>query len=175
VEIQDSFAIEYIEKLLASDVSREDKAYTCLTTGQMMEHKGNYRVALECYARAFSLDPVQNDVWYFLHNNLAYCLNLFGRFEEAELYCRQAITINGERHNAHKNLAIALEGQAKYAESARALIVAVRICPRDPRALQHLEKLFGAHPEVESDIPDIFSQIEECQRAVQIARGTRPE
>src|SRR5437879_10194727 len=118
----------------------------------MMEHKGNYRVALECYARAFSLDPVQNDVWYFLHNNLAYCLNLFGRFEEAELYCRQAITINGERHNAHKNLAIALEGQAKYAESARALCVAVGICQRYPRASQRSQKFSRANPGVDSTI-----------------------
>jgi len=31
------------------------------------------------------------------------------------------------------------------------------------------------HPEVESEIPDIFSQIEECHKAVQMARGTKPE
>jgi len=175
VETQDSFVLEYIEKLLSSDVSPEDKAYACLTTGQMMEHKGNYRAALDCYARAFSLDPVKNDVWYFLHNNFAFCLNLFGRFEEAEIYCRQAIVINGERHNAYKNLGIALEGEGRYAESARAFILAVRVCPQDPRALQRLEQLFGSHPEVESEIPDIFSQIEECEQAVQTARSIRPE
>ena len=62
-----------------------------------------------------------------------------------------------------------MSSSGNYVESARAFILAVQLCPADPRALQFLEQLFGSHPEVEAEIPDIFSQIEECREAVRMA------
>jgi len=169
----DSFVLDYVRQMMASDMNQEEKAYVCLSSGQMMERNGKYELALQCYSEAFSLEPLQNDVWYFLHNNLGYCLNGCSRFEQAEAFCRQAIAINPMRHNAYKNLGIALAGLQRFGEAAQTLVQAVELAPRDPRALLHLEELFGAHPEIEEEIHGIFLLIERCRLSVQEALGIR--
>src|SRR5215831_12046221 len=101
---------ESVRRFMESDHNPLDKAQYCLSSGQRMEQLGDFKAAINCYTAAFCLPPDTNDVWYFLHNNIAYCLSQCGHHDEAEVYCRQAIQINAERHNAFKNLGIALEG-----------------------------------------------------------------
>jgi tetratricopeptide (TPR) repeat protein len=165
------FISNFLNELFLSNSGSDEKASACLSAGQLMEFSNDYEAALECYTRAFSLEPGANSVWYFLHNNLGYCLNHFGRYVEAEVYCRQSIAIEGQRHNGYKNLGVALAGQSHYPAAARAYIIAVAVCPADPRALHALEQLFVEHPEVEDKIPDIFARIEECRKAVEDALG----
>ena len=77
---------------------------------------------------------------------MGYCLNELGRHREAEAYCRKAITIDPRRHNAWKNLGIALEGLGQHADAAAAWIEAATLCPEDERAKRLLEKLAAGRP-----------------------------
>ena len=101
-----------------------------------------YNYALEYYLRGIRDDSVEDKVVsYFLYNNAGYCLNNLGEHKEAEGFCRQAIAIDSTRHNAYKNLGIALQGQEKYQEAAKAYRTADSICPEDPRAKNLLNNL----------------------------------
>jgi tetratricopeptide (TPR) repeat protein len=60
--------------------------------------------------------------------------------------CLEAMAIDPGRHNAHKNLGIALEGLGRYAEAAQSYGMAARLCPQDRRAHDLLEKLKRARP-----------------------------
>jgi|SRR6516165_9551927 tetratricopeptide (TPR) repeat protein len=106
-------APESCRRFLESDSSPEAKSYFCLSAGIEMERRRDYARALKCYSLAFGLEPGNDDVWYFLHNNLGFCLNQFAKFAEAEPYCHQAIEINPYRHNAYKNLGVSLQGQGE--------------------------------------------------------------
>jgi tetratricopeptide (TPR) repeat protein len=146
---------ESVRQFLSDDFSPDEKAYYCLSAGQSMERCGDYNAALACYGQAFALTPEKNDVWYFLHNNLGFCLNQFERYQEAEAYCLEAIDIDPSRHNAYKNLGVSLQGQGDYIAAARLYLRAAEIRPADPRALQHLYALLREHPEVGAAVSDI--------------------
>ena len=137
-----------------------------------MEQAGDYRSALEAYLRAFELPQKSNGVWYYLNNNTAYCLNQTGQYQEAEKYCRAAIEIDPNRHNAYKNLGIALQNQGQYADAAKNFIRAAKMAPTDTRALAHLEDLIAAnHGEILKEIPDLLAQLHNCHVAVQGLKG----
>jgi tetratricopeptide (TPR) repeat protein len=93
------------------------------------------------------------------------------RYQEAEKYCRIAIEINPERHNAYKNLGISAQGQGRYAEAARNFTHAAKLCPTDCRALNHLKALVAGHREVLEEIPDLAEKLIECHETVQGAEG----
>jgi tetratricopeptide (TPR) repeat protein len=134
----------------AADLADTDpaKAYCFLNLGRLKEKADDYPGAIEWYAKAFWLEPGTDETWYFLHNNMGYCLNELGRHHEAEAYCRKAITIDPLRHNAWKNLGIALEGLGQHADAAAAWLEAATLCPEDGRAKQLLEKLAAERPEI---------------------------
>lgn len=164
-------ACSYFEKILDLVDSPEGTAWSLLAMGQMLERSGEHRAALEAYSRAFELPPGHDLVWYYLNNNLGYCLNWFGRYQEAEAYCRAAIEIDPDRFNAHKNLGIALAGQGRHAEAARSLMVAARACPEDGRALDRLGQLLAEHPEIVEQDPDLALELEPFCRALQSGRA----
>jgi len=100
---------------------------------------------------------------------LGYCLNYFGRFGEAEKYCRSAININPNRFNAYKNLGVALTGLGQHADAARNFMKATLSNPKDVRALKLLEELFANQKEVADEISDIETKIQKCRDAVKTA------
>ena len=159
-------AQKYVERFIANSDDPEKRAEAYLALGQLMEQMKDYEAAITLYSHAFSLEPENTPTWYLINNNLGYCLNQFDRFAEAEGYCRSAIKIDPERHNAYKNLGVSLAGLGQYAEAARNFIKALRANVADPRALKLLEQLFGEHPEIAGEIPDIEAQIQRCQEAV---------
>jgi tetratricopeptide (TPR) repeat protein len=159
-------ALKYLERLVANTDDLEKRAGYYLNMGGNMEGLENYKAAIYFYSQAFSLEPEDTLTWYLINNNLGYCLNQFGRFAEAEVYCRSAIKIDPERHNAYKNMGVSLAGQGQCAEAARNYIKALRANAADPRALKLLEQLFTEHPEIAGEIPDIDAQIQKCQEAV---------
>lgn len=165
-----NIAIQYMNRLVANTDDPERKARYYLNLGQLMEQIKNYEAAMGFYLQAFSLEPANSFTWYFINNNLGYCLNHFGRHEEAESYCRAAIKMAPALHNAYKNLGISLEGQGHYKEAAKSYIKAVQANAGDPRALLHLEELVEKHKELLIDIPDLQSQIDKCKEAVDLAR-----
>jgi tetratricopeptide (TPR) repeat protein len=141
-------AQEYFELLLAEAPSEQAEAYCLLSLGQLQEQQEDYAAAIHWYRKAFRLRPGTDGSWYLLHNNLGYCLNRFGQYAEAETLCRKAIAIDPLRHNAHKNLGLALEGQGCFHAAAREYLAASRLRPEDRRAARLLRRLAEAHPEV---------------------------
>ena len=166
-------AMNYMERLRANATNPETLAATHLGMGQLEEQIGDYATAALFYSQALALEPERNATWYFINNNLGYCLNQLGRPAEAEPYCRAAVAINPAWHNAYKNLGVALEGRGQWAEAARAFIQAVKANASDPRALGHLERLLEAHPDIVETFPEVLEQLERCRMAVQVARDWR--
>jgi tetratricopeptide (TPR) repeat protein len=160
-----------IDRLILVDANTQESALHLLQLGALMEKMDLYESALAFYARAHSLEREDNDVWYFLNNNLGYCLNIFKRHAEAEPFCREAIRINPDHHNAYKNLAISLEGQGNLPDAVENFILAVEKNAADPRALNHLDDLVNANPEIEVEIPDIRARVEKCRKAVTLANN----
>jgi tetratricopeptide (TPR) repeat protein len=127
--------------------SPSHSAMSLFVLGQLMENERRYAAAARCYAQALQFET--DDEWtYFMNNNLGFSLNQVGRFKDAEGYCRAATRIDPLRHNAWKNLGVAFTGQGLFPEAAAAFITAVRACPRDGRALGHLDELMAAHGDV---------------------------
>jgi len=119
-----------------------------LALGQLLEQRDSYAEAEAAYARGLEVRPAAGETGYLLHNNRGYCLNILGRHAEAEVHCRAAIAIDPARHNAYKNLGLALAGQGRFVEAARCLLEADRRWPGDERARRHLADLLADHPEV---------------------------
>jgi tetratricopeptide (TPR) repeat protein len=101
--------------------------------------------------------------WYLIKNNLGYGLNWCGVYEQAEEYCRAAIRIDPARHNAYKNLALALEGIGKLEEAIVGYVKATERMPRDPRALGHLEDLLEKHPHLVIEDPELEEVVARCR------------
>ena len=160
-----------MKRLKACTHEPETRAFCYLSMGQLMQQTHDFKSALAAYLKGFMLEPSRTSTWYFLHNNLASCLNHFGRYSEAEWYCREAIGIRASRHHAYKTLGIALEGQERYPEAADAYIRAIRKEASDPISLRLLETLMEEHPDVVMDRKDIHEQLKKCRIAVRI--GTK--
>ena len=133
-----------------------------------------------CYLEGLSLPPAPTQTRYLLRNNLGYCLNEAHCHAEAEGHCRAAIAIDPQRHNAHKNLGVALEGQGRCAEAVAAYVQAVHNNPHDARALQHLERMVAAHPALADAMTGLAATLQACRERVLAARrentaGPRPK
>lgn len=163
-------AIPFIEWLVENAGDPERKAAYILTQGQLMEQMQNYTAAAVFYRAGLTLEPANSETWYFMNNNLGYCLNMAGNFVEGEYYCRAAIKIDPKWQNAYKNLGMALEGQERYKEAAESYIQAVKANARDPRAYQILVKMVERVPQLIELIPDIEVQIAQCAEAVKTGR-----
>lgn len=153
-------ALAYLEKetLITDDPQVLAKIH--LTAGTVFERMGDHDSAVQRYKAGLGLSKGDDHTWYFLHNNLGYCLNILGLFEEAEKYCRAAIEIDARRYNAFKNLGLSLVGLEKFPEAADCFIRAALMFPPDPRPIGHLEELLVNHREaVEREIPDISERL----------------
>jgi tetratricopeptide (TPR) repeat protein len=166
-------AVSYIQQLIASTDCPESKAFFYLTLGQLMEQLQDFEKAVKFYSQALHLEPVSTQTWYFINNNLGSCLNHFGRFKEAERYCRAAMEIDPNRSNAYKNLGVSLQGRGQLAEATKYFISAVRTNSTDPRALKHLEELVAAHPTLSTEVPDFDRRLQNCRDAVRVASEYR--
>jgi len=162
-------AYAYAEKMLLYAEDAAEKAYCLLCMGQFKERAWDFKEAAKTYLSAMELPHERSDDWYFLNNNLGYCLNQLGIHGEAIPFCLEAIEINPKRHNAYKNLGIALQGQGEYSKAAVAYIEAIRICPRDVRALHLLEDLVSREKERILDIGDLMVEMKKCRDLVERA------
>jgi tetratricopeptide (TPR) repeat protein len=141
----------YVNRLMAWTANRAKVVGGYLALGQLLEQEERFAEAEVAYAKGLEVLPPCGEVGYFLQNNRGYCLNILGRYQEAEGHCRAAIAIAPTRFNAHKNLGLALAGQGRYVEAACALLEADRRCLADGRARRHLFDLLSAHPELLKD------------------------
>jgi tetratricopeptide (TPR) repeat protein len=168
-------AFDCVQRLVEIAENAEKKAACHLAMGQLMEQMQDFGTAIQYYSQALTLEPVNNSTWYLIHNNLGYCLNHFGRHKEAEPYCRRAIEIDPQRHNAYKNLGVSLEGQGQHAQAAMSYVRAVQANASDPRALRHLEGLLEKYSEVRFQVPDLEQHYRACRMAVDHAIQVRNE
>ena len=166
-------ALQYIERLDSYVDDPEKKAGLLLSIGQLMEQMDQYEQAGDFYRQAYALEPENEETWYLINNNLGYCLNRAGEYQEAEGYCRAAIQIDPTRHNAHKNLGVSLGCQGQYWEAAACFITAVQANPHNPRALDHLEQLVESQPWMLGEHPALSGELEQCRALVAAARQAR--
>ena len=168
-EIAFSYVNQLVERM--DDPGKAAECY--LAMGQLMEQIHDYKAAIEFYEQAILLEPNTKPVAYLINNNMGYCLNYVGRYQEAETYCKKAVAIDPERQNAYKNLGISLEGQGYINEAAQCYIRAIQANANDPRALSHLEDLIASNRGIVSAINDIHEQLEDCRQAVKAAHDLK--
>jgi tetratricopeptide (TPR) repeat protein len=166
-------AIEQVERLIRLTSIPDRKSYCLLWLGSILEGVLDFEAAIACYGQAIAMEPADHKTWYFIHNNIGYCLNQVGKFVEAEWYCQAAISIDRSLYHAHKNLGVALAGQGERSRSVKSLVEAIRLNPSDPRALLHLEEIIRGHQELAEEIPNIEEVVMECRRAVRGRIGGR--
>ena len=147
-------------------------AAECLGLGVQMERARRYDLAAWLYAMGVRHEPTEEDIWYWLNNNLGYSLNQMGEFTEAEYHCRAAIRCEPRRHNGHKNLGVALEGLGRYAEAARCYVIAANGAPWDLRAAEHLVLLARTHRGlIEESVPEAVPLLERYKGLAEIMDG----
>ena len=145
----------YFERIIVISDSDAIKSLCLLSIGQIKENQEDIPGAIDWYRRAFCMQPGSDETWYFLYNNLGYCLNRLGQHDEALGYCQRAISLNPDRHNAHKNLGVALEGLGRYSDAARSYLKAAELCPADTRALSLLCSIIKSQPEIAVELPEL--------------------
>jgi tetratricopeptide (TPR) repeat protein len=179
----------YAERVLDLVDDSEDRALVFLALGQLSEMADELGKAEVCYRNVIRLNPREPSTAYLAHNNLGFVLNQRGEFREAEKWCRRAIEIESRRHNAHKNLGVALQGQGVHPEAARCFLESAKRGPMDPRPMSHLRELLREHPEIagtlgrsaedcEKQLLAIAAeqeQLEEMARLQVEAKGLLPE
>lgn len=136
------------ERTLRSSRDPEERARAFLVLGTVYEREFDWERAVECYTSALAGHPRDPAVRYFGHNNLGYSLILLERPEDAEPHCLAAIAIEPRRHNAHKNLGLVRQAQARWLEAAFCFLQADRLCPADQRARHLLDVLLSGHPDL---------------------------
>ena len=153
-------------KLLHVVPDLEGRAACLMALGQVREQQGDFFDAVSFYKQALACEPASEFTWYFIHNNLGFCLAALGEMTEAERYCRLAIRIAMGRPNAHKNLGIALQTQGRLEEAAEAFINSTRADASDGRASMLLNKLLEEHPELNEHFAE---EARFCREAVKTA------
>ena len=159
-------ALSCLRELMALEPELERKAACVLAMGANAEKQRNFEAAVRFYREALAMEPTHTDVWYFIHNNLGYSLNMLGQFGEGEKFCHAAIDINPARPNGHKNLGIALHGQGRHAEAAQCFITATKVNSGDARSLGLLRDLLRQRGELEFEFG---AELIRCEQAVSFA------
>jgi tetratricopeptide (TPR) repeat protein len=159
-------ALRCLQQLQNFKSDPEAQANCLLTKGQIEEQRRDFAAAIRCYREALAFEPASDFTWYFLHNNLGFCLTATHRFTEAEFYCRKAIEIDPARSNGYKNLGLSLHGQHRFEEAAQAYVDATRVDAADSRSLALLDLLLADHPELQERFA---AEAQLCRQAVETA------
>jgi tetratricopeptide (TPR) repeat protein len=163
-----------IRRLLADPANAEDMAKGYLMLGVEAENRNDWEDAVEYYQQVLSFDAKDPAVRYFALNNLACSFINLERFEEAEKQCIAAIEVDKDRHNAHRNLGLACEGQEKYSDAAVCFMNASFLDRQDKRAWQHLTQLLDSHPEVLSETEGLADAMQHARDYYE-AQGDVPD
>lgn len=164
-----------IERLHDLAEDREERARYVLATGRHHEQVDDYESAIVCYRTALGLTPEDAGTSYWIRNNLGHSLVQLGRYEEAEVYLRDAVDIDPRRPNAFKNLGLSLSGQGQHARAADYFVLATQANASDGRSLAHLESLVVEHPELLVSCPDLPEKLAACRMAVSKAASAQPD
>lgn len=146
--------------LRAAQTEPGGRAWAGWIFGMIAERAGRFDMAAEFYQRGRLDGTTDAEVDYWLHNNAGYALVKLGLHSEAEGLARDATRKMPGRYNAWKNLGLALAGQGRAVEAARAYLTAMRACPTERRAESHLCELLPDHADaIESELPELAPMI----------------
>jgi tetratricopeptide (TPR) repeat protein len=165
--------ISQIARLLSDPTNTVSVAKAHLLLGLEAEERQDWEDAAKNYLRIIGLAPADDMVRYFGHNNLAYTLLQLKRFEEAETHCLAAVEVDGARHNAHKNLGLALEALGRPTEAAECFLNAGCRNAADKRAWLHLQQLLSKNLDLLARSPDLAERLE-ALREFYMANGGVP-
>ena len=139
-------ATQLLEAFIKVSKDVEQSAHCYLALGQIATDEQRHEAALGYFTSALELAPKKRKVVYVLHNNIGYCLNSLGHFDEGEKHCRRAIEVDWTRASGYRNLGLSLNGQKNIVGAAWALVEAVKADETDNRARVLLEKVLALHP-----------------------------
>jgi Flp pilus assembly protein TadD len=146
-------AKDLLRRFLAM-TSKPDYHVQCqLALGQIATDEQDLERAISHFAAALQLRPESKKIEYILHNNLGYCFNMTGRYDDGERHCRIALDLNWTRPSAYRNLGISFHGQGKLTSAAWALLEAVKMDASDDRARTLLKKLASDNPSLAIHCP----------------------
>ena len=169
MELEVEMSIPALVPLVGAVGDADRQAGFWLLAGVLQEKRKRFAAAAVAYRQGYVLEPSGRDAWYFMNNNLGFCLCQVGRFKEAEGYCRAAIRIEPARSNGYKNLGLALQAQGRLPEAAGCFIEGVHACPEDIRNLSLLRDLVTTHPQVRADLPGVGANLVRCEELVKLA------
>jgi tetratricopeptide (TPR) repeat protein len=124
-------AVPHLERAADTALDPEVRADLRLRCGRLMEQVGDFEAASAHYEHGLTETITATDVRYFLHNNLGFCLNELARHAEAVTHCRGTLDIERKRHNAYKNLALALEHLNDLGGAASHFAAVAQLAPND--------------------------------------------
>jgi len=115
-------ALGYLKEILEHTKDNETLAFCLLALGQVTEKLTDFAAAAAYYRTALSIGCKDKRVWYFIHNNLGYCLNQRGDFKEAETYLPEAINIEPTSSNAYQNHDLSLKDKQTFEKNDKLFI-----------------------------------------------------
>jgi tetratricopeptide (TPR) repeat protein len=136
---------------------------SAIDIARQYQRDGDHRRAVRWYVAAIrgrECDPV---TLYFAFDNTAKCLLKLGLPQAAAAQCSRAISVDPRRHNAYKNLGLALEAQDKTSAAAVAYLDATDRYGSDARALELLEGLLQREPTLLHRIPHLAGRIQDAR------------
>jgi tetratricopeptide (TPR) repeat protein len=142
-----------IERYIEAGDNPQQIAHCYLALGQIETDEQKFEKALVHFVAALKLNPEKRRIIYVLHNNAGYCLNVLGRYTEAEHHCRLAIEVDSTRASGYRNLGVSFQGQGNLIAAAWALAEAVKADLSDDRARVALEKLVAKNPVIAVQCP----------------------
>jgi tetratricopeptide (TPR) repeat protein len=150
------------------DTRNDDKAAGMyLVEGARHEQSEKWHAAETAYRSAAALSAPDPRVRYYARNNLGYVLVQLEKFDEAVEWCLEAIAVNPEQYNAHKNLGLAYQGQGLWTKAAWSLLQATCLCPNNARAWQHLQQLLKARPGLIEQDRELSNGVSKVQAALE--------
>lgn len=135
-----------LQGFLTESNKSEYKVHCHLALGQIATDEQEFETAVNHFNAGIELQPGSKKVEYVLLNNAGYCLNMLGRYSEAERQCRLALQLDWTRPSAYRNLGVSLHGAGNLMGAAWALVEASKADPSDNRARVLLEKLVSLNP-----------------------------
>jgi tetratricopeptide (TPR) repeat protein len=92
---------------------------------------------------------------YSINDCVSFCLNLIGRYNDAETVCRENIELYPLYPSAYTTLGISLEGQGRYYEAADSYRTALIADFHQGRARERFYNFLKKHQEVQMNMPEI--------------------
>lgn len=150
-------AFRYIDEIFWIHESWNDTAHVLFPSNLFRNEFISYRgESFSFETRGGNPETRPSKDWqYRLDDYFSYCLNLLGRYMDAEIICRENIELYPLYPVAYINLGISLEGQGRLHEAADSYRTACIADLHHTRSRSRFYNFFERHPEVRMNTPEI--------------------